>query len=149
MGVRRVVIRSGLILSSREGVLPWLALPFKLFVGGKLGSGKQPISWIHIDDEVRAIRYLIDTPTAKGAFNLSAPEPVTNAGFGKALSDALGRPFWFPTPGFPFKILFGEMGKVTILEGQSVIPAHLQASGFRFDYPDAFIALRDVYQRGK
>jgi uncharacterized protein len=149
LGVRRAVIRNGLLLSSHAGILPMMALPFKLYVGGKIGSGKQQLSWIHIEDAVRAIRFLIDTPTASGAYNLTAPEPLSNAAFSQSLGDALNRPSYFPTPAFPFKLAFGELADVLLLNGQRVLPKRLSEAGFRFEYPDANIALRDLYQRGK
>lgn len=149
MGVWRCVTRSGGIFSTRGGMLPYLALPFKLFVGGKIGSGEQQISWIHIDDEVAAIKYLIDTPTASGIYNLSAPNPLSNAQMATALGRALGRPSFFPTPGFPLKIAFGELGDVLILKGQRVIPKRLQESGFQFHYPEAEGALKDLFKNKK
>jgi uncharacterized protein (TIGR01777 family) len=148
MGVRRVVIRSGLVLSSKGGVLPMMALPFRLFVGGPIGGGKQQIPWIHLHDEIRAIRYLIDTPNASGAFNLSAPAPLSNAGFSKALGRALGRPSFFPTPGFAFRIAFGELSML-LLEGQRAVPKHLQDIGFQFHHPEAEGALRDLFKIGE
>jgi uncharacterized protein (TIGR01777 family) len=149
MGVRRVVTRTGAVLSTHDGMLPWMGLPFKLFVGGKIGSGKQPLSWVHIEDYIRAIRFFIDTPTTSGVYNLSAPEPLMNEHFSNALGEALNRPSYFPTPGFPFKLVFGELGDVLLLKGQSVIPKRLVEAGFRFEYPDANVALRDLYQKGK
>jgi uncharacterized protein (TIGR01777 family) len=149
MGVRRAVTRTGLVLSSQGGVLPLMAIPFKLFVGGKIGSGGQQIPWIHIDDQTRAYRFLIDNPAASGAFNLSAPQPLPNAAFSKALGRALGRPSYFPTPGFPFKLLFGELGDVLLLKGQRAVPKHLQDLGFQFHYPEAVGALKDLYQNKK
>lgn len=148
MGVRRAIARTGLVLSSKGGVLPMMALPFKMFVGGPIGSGKQQIPWIHLEDEVRALRFLIDTPDAKGPFNLSAPNPLSNAGFSKALGRALGRPSYLPTPGIAFKIAFGELSML-LLEGQRAVPKNLQAAGFQFHYPEAEGALRDLYSKGK
>lgn len=148
LGVRRVIIRTGLVLSSKGGVLPLQSLPFKLFVGGPIGSGKQQIPWIHIEDEIRAIRYLIDTPTARGVYNLSAPEPLPNLAFGRAMGRALGRPSFFPTPGFVFKIAFGELTTL-LLDGQRAVPMRLQESGFQFHYPEAEGALRDLFQNNK
>jgi hypothetical protein len=143
-GVRRAIIRTALILDAKEGALPRMALPFKLFVGGPLGSGKQPVPWIHLDDEVRAIRFLIENSSAKGAFNLVAPDVVTNAQFSKALGKALNRPSYFPAPGFAFKLAFGEVSMV-ILEGQNVVPKKLLDMGFTFKHPQVEEALRDVF----
>jgi uncharacterized protein len=144
MEVRRVVTRTGLVLSSKGGVLPMMAIPFRLFVGGAIGSGKQQIPWIHLHDEIRALRFLIDTPNASGAFNLAAPAPLSNAGFSKALGRALGRPCYFPTPGFAFKIAFGELAML-LLEGQRAVPKRLQDMGFQFHHPEAEGALRDLF----
>lgn len=148
VGVRRAIVRTGLVLSSQGGVLPLQSLPFKLFAGGPIGSGKQQISWIHLDDHVRAIRFLIDTASARGAFNLAAPSPVNNAEFGKAIGRALGRPSWLPTPGFAFKLAFGELATL-LLDGQRVLPKRLQEAGFQFNYPDVEAALRDLFQNHK
>lgn len=148
MGVRRVIIRTGLVLSSKGGSLPQQAIPFKLFVGGPIGDGKQQMPWIHIDDEVRAIRFLIDTPTARGAYNLSAPNPLTNADFGRALAKAIGRPYYMPTPGFAFKLAFGELSMI-LLEGQRAVPKRLEEAGFQYTRPDAETAIKDLFQTGK
>lgn len=149
LGVRRCVIRTGVVFSTKGGVLPMLSLPFKLFVGGKIGKGDQQMPWIHIDDEIAAIKFLIDTPTASGVYNLSAPSPLTSAQMAKALGRALGRPSSFPTPGFPFRLAFGELGDVLLLKGQRAVPKHLQDDGFGFHYPEAEGALRDLFQNQK
>lgn len=148
LGVRRPVIRTGVVLSTRGGALPKMALPFQFFIGGPLGSGKQYFPWIHIDDEVRAIRFLLESPTADGAFNLAAPNPPTNAEFSKQLGEAMGRPALMPVPGFGLKILFGAMSTV-LLDGQRTVPQKLEAAGFQFAYPEAVAALRDVFQNKK
>jgi hypothetical protein len=148
LGVRRCVIRTGLVLSSKGGVLPMVALPFRLFAGGPIGSGKQQIPWIHLDDHISAMRYLIDNASARGVFNLSAPNPLSNADFGRAIGRALGRPFWLPAPSFAFKIAFGELSML-LLEGQRAVPKRLQAMGFTFQYPEVEAALRDLFARGK
>jgi uncharacterized protein (TIGR01777 family) len=143
MGVRRVIIRSAAVLDRDEGALPSMMLPFRLFVGGPLGSGKQGLSWIHRADEVAAIRFLIENGEARGAFNLSAPNPVTNAGFGRVLGRVLGRPYYFPVPAFAIKLAFGEVTSV-LLEGQRAVPRRLLDLGFAFRFPDAEAALRDL-----
>lgn len=143
MGVRRVVVRSGVALTTAGGILPIMLLPFKFFVGGRLGSGRQWFSWIHIADHVKAIRFLIDTPSARGAFNLTAPHPMTNAEFGKVIGRVMRRPSFFPTPGFALKIALGEKSMI-VLEGQRPLPKRLQEMGFAFHFPDAESALRDL-----
>jgi hypothetical protein len=147
MGVRRCLARTGLVLSSKGGVLPLMALPFRLFAGGPIGTGKQEIPWIHLDDHIAAIRYLIDNSSASGVFNLSAPNPLSNADFGQAIGRALGRPYWLPTPGFAFKIAFGELSML-LLEGQRAVPKRLLEMGFTFHFPEAEPALQDLFTRG-
>jgi hypothetical protein len=148
LGVRRVIIRTGVVLSSLGGALPRQALPFKLFAGGPLGSGKQQFPWIHIDDAITAIRFLIETPSAHGIYNLSAPQVVNNAQFSAALGKALGRPSYLPTPSFAFQIAFGEVAML-LLEGQRALPKRLQEAGYSFHYPEPEAALRDIFQGGK
>ncbi len=148
MGVRRCVVRTGLFLSSKGGVLPQMALPFRLFAGGPIGSGKQQIPWIHLDDHIAATRFLIDNPSASGVFNLSAPNPLSNADFGRAIGRALGRPYWLPAPGFAFRLAFGELSML-LLEGQRAVPRRLQEMGFTFRYSEAEAALRDLFTQGK
>lgn len=146
LGVRRVVIRSAIVLSAQGGTLPLQMLPYKFFVGGKIGSGKQGFSWIHIADEVAAIRFLIESPSASGVFNLAAPDTLTNAAFGKELGRVMSRPSFFPTPGFVFKLAFGEAATV-LLEGQMAVPARLTALGYQFKFPTAAEALKDLLSR--
>ena len=143
MGVRRVIIRTAAVLDRHEGALPSMMLPFRLFVGGPLGSGKQGLSWIHRADEVAAIRFLIEHGEARGAFNLSAPNPTTNAGFGRVLGRVMRRPYYFPVPAFTMKLAFGEVTGV-LLEGQRAVPRRLLDLGFAFRFPDLETALRDL-----
>lgn len=148
LGVRRPIIRTGVVISTQGGAFPKMALPFKFFAGGPIGSGEQYFPWIHIDDEVRAIRYLLENDEASGPFNLSAPEPPKNKEFVKDLGKAMGRPALMPVPSFALKAAFGEMSTV-LLDGQRAVPAHLQAIGFTFAYPQTVPALRDVLQNKK
>jgi len=144
MGVRRAVIRTaGVVMSLQGGAFPFMALPFKLFVGGPLGSGRQWFSWIHIADEVRAIRFLMDHPEASGAFNVCAPHPLTNAEFSRVLGRVMHRPSFFPTPAFAMRLMLGEKSTL-VLEGQRQIPKRLQQMGFDFRFPDAEATLRDL-----
>lgn len=145
LGVRRVIVRTGVVLDKRGGALPLMALPVKLFVGGPLGSGQQYLPWIHLDDEVAAIRFLIENSTAKGVYNLSAPQPLTNVEFTKVLGKVLNRPTFMPTPGFALKAVLGEMSTL-VLDGQRQMPKRLLAAGFKFQYGDAASALRDIYK---
>jgi uncharacterized protein (TIGR01777 family) len=143
MGVRRVVIRSGVVFHASDGALPRMLLPFKLFVGGPLGSGRQWLSWMHIADEVAAIRFLIEKEEAAGAFNLAAPHPLTNAEFGRVVGRVLGRPAWIPAPAFALRLVLGEMATM-VLDGQRAVPRRLLALGFAFRFPEAEAALRDL-----
>ncbi|MRR31622.1 TIGR01777 family protein, partial [bacterium] len=128
LGVRRVIIRTGIVLKRGEGVLPQLMLPFKLMVGGPVGTGKQMYSWIHIKDEAAAILYLLEKADAKGVYNLTAPTPVNNSELGRVLAKAMNRPYWMPVPGFALKLLLGEMSTL-VLDGQKVMPKRLLESG--------------------
>ena len=143
MGVRRVVIRSGVVLSAGDGALPRMLLPFKLFAGGPLGGGRQWLPWIHIADEAAAIRFLIEKEEAAGPFNLTAPHPLTNAEFGRVVGRVLGRPAWMPAPAFALRLALGEMATV-VLDGQRAVPRRLLGLGFTFRFPEAEAALRDL-----
>ena len=112
--------------------------------GGPIGSGKQYFSWIHLADEAGAIVYLIENPHARGAFNLSAPRPVTNRQFGKALGHALHRPSFFPAPALPLKLALGEMAQLLVLGGQRIIPQALLEAGYQFAFTDIQTTLDDV-----
>lgn len=147
LGVRRAILRTGAVLDPGEGALPRLMLPFQLFVGGYWGSGKQWLPWIHLEDEVQAIRFLIEHEQAHGPFNLVAPGIVTNADFGRALGTVMKRPYWFPIPGFALRLVFGEVTTV-LLEGQRAVPERLLGLGFTFRFPELTSALRDLLARG-
>lgn len=144
LGVRRVVARTGLPLAKKSGVFPLLALPFKFFAGGPLGGGKQYIPWIHLTDYLAALHFLIEHAALRGAFNLSAPSPVTNAEFSRALGQAMHRPAWLPVPAIVLQTALGEMADQLLLTSQRMIPKRLQEAGFKFQFPDVTAALRDV-----
>jgi uncharacterized protein (TIGR01777 family) len=146
MGVRRIVIRSGVVLSALGGALSRMLLPFRLFVGGPLGSGKQWLSWIHLEDEVRAIIFLLKEASLSGVFNLTSPQPVTNAGFGKTVSQVLRTLYWIPVPAFALRLLLGEMSTM-VLDGQRVLPERLRLAEFQFDFPELGAALRDILKK--
>jgi uncharacterized protein (TIGR01777 family) len=145
LGVRRVVIRSAVVLGKGEGLLPLMALPVKLFVGGPLGGGKFAMPWIHINDWVGSVRYLIANENAHGAYNLIAPTPTSNADFYRALASVLHRPYWFPTPAFLLRTFLGEMS-VLIVEGRFALPKRLTESGYKFQFEAAREALADLFQ---
>ncbi|MGH9465684.1 MAG: TIGR01777 family oxidoreductase [Thermoanaerobaculia bacterium] len=143
LGVRRVIARTGVVLASAGGALPRMALPFKLFAGGPLGSGRQWMSWIHLADLVAASRWLLAEPEARGAYNLTAPEPLTNRDLSSALGRSLGRPSFAPVPGFVLRLAVGEMAEI-LLTGQRVLPRRLLAAGYTFRFPTAAAALADL-----
>lgn len=143
LGVRRAVIRTGIVLSNQGGAWPKIALPFKLFVGGPMGSGSQYWPWIHMDDEVGAIRFLLENPAAQGIFNLTAPEPLPNREFAARVGKVMGRPAFFPVPAPILEIALGEMSTV-LLGGHRAIPAHLQKLGYPFRYPELDAAVRQL-----
>ncbi len=146
MGVRRVILRTGLVLERDGGALARLLLPFRLFVGGPLGDGRQGWSWIHRADWVEAVRFLMERPDAQGPYNLTAPQPVSNAEFSRTLGRVLGRPAWLPVPAFALRLVFGE-GADFLLTGQFVLPRRLLEAGFTFRYPDLESALRAILGR--
>jgi len=142
-GVRQVVIRSGVVLSLKGGAFPLMVLPFRFLVGGPLGHGRQWLPWIHLQDEIRAIRYLIENEGASGPYNLVAPEPLTNAAFSRLLGQVMKRPSWLRVPAFALRLVLGDMSSL-LLEGQRAMPTRLQSSGFAFRFPKAQPALRNV-----
>jgi hypothetical protein len=144
-GVRRAIIRSGVALSLGYGALPRMLLPFKFYVGGPIGSGKQWFSWIHLADLVAGIRFLIDHPETSGAYNLTSPNPMTNKEFANAIGKAMHRPALLPVPEFALKAAFGEMASV-LLDSQRVVPKRLEEAGMKFRFPDALPALQDLFK---
>lgn len=146
--LRVVRLRTGLVLQRHGGTLKPLEIVFKLFAGGPVGDGRQYMSWIHIDDWVAIVRWVLASDYVTGALNLTAPLPVTNAEFATALGRALHRPAIMPAPAFAVRLLLGEMGDALILSGQRVVPARAQAMGFRFQYETIDAALHALYAPG-
>ncbi|HWR66232.1 MAG TPA: TIGR01777 family oxidoreductase [Bellilinea sp.] len=146
LGVRRVVSRSAPVLVRGGLILTMFLLPFRMFVGGPLGGGRQYLSWIHIHDEVEGLLFLLTNKNCSGAYNLMSPQPVTNAEFGRAISRVLKRPYWFPVPAFALKLVLGEMSSV-VLESWRGVPSRLSAAGFSFKFADPEAALRDLVGR--
>ncbi len=142
--IRRVIIRSSVVLGKEGGVFLRLVKPFRLFVGGHLGSGKQWFSWIHLEDEVNAILFLIKREDLKGVFNLAAPHQMTQKDFVRIMGKIMKRPSWLPVPGLVLRTIFGEMAKETLLSGQRVSPKRLLDGGYRFLYPEAELALMEI-----
>ncbi|MET3107492.1 uncharacterized protein (TIGR01777 family) [Oxalobacteraceae bacterium GrIS 2.11] len=140
-GVRVCLMRTGLVLASQGGLFSRMILPFKLGLGARLGNGRQWMSWIHIDDYVAAVIALLDNPDANGAFNMTAAQPVTNQTFTKKLAAAVHRPAWFVAPAALLKVALGARS-ILLIGGQQVLPARLQAQGFRFKFDQLDAALQ-------
>jgi uncharacterized protein len=144
LGVRRAVIRSGLVLGKDGGVWPSLARPFRFYAGGPLGDGRQWFSWISLADEVRAIRFLIEREGLAGSFDLTAPRPLRQIELCRTIGRALRRPCWAPVPAFILRMLFGAKAGETLLVSQRILPRRLLAAGFEFRHPDAAAAVADI-----
>jgi uncharacterized protein (TIGR01777 family) len=143
LGVRVVRFRLGTVLGPNGGALEKMLLPFKLGLGGPIAGGQQWMSWIHRDDAIALILFLLRESTVRGVFNACSPHPVTNAEFTRALGEALHRPAVIPVPAFGVKLLFGEMSRV-VLDSQRAVPDAAVRAGFTFQYPDVYGALADV-----
>ncbi len=155
LGIPTSCLRIGVVLSPDGGALGRMLPPFRLGLGGRLGSGSQWMSWIHLADVVGAMIHLLRRKAAsdasasplRGAYNLTAPSPATNRDFTRALGRALGRPVIAPVPGFAMRLLFGEMADALLLEGQRVVPKRLLDSDFRFAHPELEAALRHLLRK--
>jgi len=143
LGVRVARIRIGMVLGPNGGALARMLLPFRLGVGGHLGSGQQWMSWIHIEDLVALIAFLMKESTVRGVFNATSPFPVTNREFTQALAEAVHRPAILPVPAFALKWMFGEMSEV-LLASQRAFPDAAQRAGFVFEHPDIFASLAQI-----
>lgn len=143
IGVRRVIARTAPVLSGRGGLFPLMALPVKLFAGGKFGDGGQAMPWIHLADQIGAIRFLLENENARGAFNLISPEPTSNADFMRTIAKVLRRPYWFHVPTFLLRLVLGEMS-VLLTEGRYSQPKRLQELGYSFQYPHLEDALTNL-----
>jgi hypothetical protein len=144
VGVRRVVARCAVVLDPRGGLLPLMALPVRLFIGGPLGGGEQAVPWIHLADQIEALRSLLEESNANGVYNLIAPSQTSNKEFMRAIAKILQRPYWFPTPAILLKIVLGEMSSL-VVEGRYSQPKRLLESGFHFQYPTIESALQDLF----
>lgn len=141
-GVRVCLSRTGIVTGSGGGFLQRMLLPFRLGLGGRLGDGEQFMPWIHRDDVVSALMWMIESDSAQGPYNVVSPNPVTNRQFTKCLASTLGRPAIFPVPTPILRLALGEMSRL-LLTGQMAIPERLLAEGFQFQYPDLSPALAD------
>lgn len=146
-GIRVVNARFGVILDTNGGALKKMLPPFRMGVGGKIGSGRQWMSWIALDDVIGGIQFALANDSMKGPVNFVAPVPVTNAEFTKTLGKVLSRPTIFPIPAFAIKLLFGEMGEALLLGGQRVAPERLVAERFEFSYPQLERALVHILEK--
>jgi uncharacterized protein len=146
LGVRRAVIRTAVVLARDNIILKLMELPARLFFGGRLGNGRQTLPWIHIADQVGAIRFLIENKQASGAYNLVAPESTSNADFLRTLAKTLKKPYWFHVPGFVLRLFLGEMS-VMVLEGRPAYPRRLLDAGYEFKYPVLENALKDLFHQ--
>lgn len=146
-GARVVLTRTGVILSKDGGALTKMLTPFNFGVGGVVGSGKQWMSWIALDDLIRIIHFALDHENLHGAVNSVAPQPVTNEEFTKTLGKVLHRPTILPIPEFAIKLLFGEMGETLLLQGARVVPKRLQDAGFEFRFENLEDALKHIVYR--
>ncbi|ACF13198.1 domain of unknown function DUF1731 [Chloroherpeton thalassium ATCC 35110] len=147
-GVRTALIRTGIVLSTKGGALGKMLMPFRFFVGGPLGTGKQWVSWIHIDDETEVFLYPMKNPRIRGAMNAVAPTPITMQAFAEAVGHALSRPSLFPVPKFVLQAMLGEAADA-VGEGQKVIPQALLENGFSFRFPEIEAAVRDLLSYDK
>jgi uncharacterized protein len=145
LGVHVIIIRLGVVLGRNGGMLKETSPIFKMGLGGKLGTGKQYLSWVHIDDVVQAIQFLLTKTPSSAIYNLTAPYPVTNAYWTKTLANALKRPALLPLPASIVKIVFGEMGNSLLLNGQKVLPKRLEDAGFSFQYPKLKAAFLSIF----
>lgn len=142
-GMSSAVMRLGVVLGTRGGALPQMLLPFRMFMGGPIGSGLQWLSWLHIEDAVAAIRHLLEIDTLAGVYNFSTEHPVRNHQFAEAAGKALGRPNWVPLPKTVMKLLLGEQATL-VCDGQRALPTALTRSGFKFTYPTMEQALANL-----
>jgi len=145
LGVRRAIIRTGVVLSRDGGALPRMTLPFRFFAGGPVGDGKQWLPWIQMADEVGAILFLLDRDDAEGPFNLTAPNPMTNADFARILGRIMGRPAWLSAPAFALRLLLGEMAAI-VLKGQRALPERLLDLGYQFRFSALEAALAALFR---
>jgi uncharacterized protein (TIGR01777 family) len=143
---RLVLLRTGVVLDKKSGALPQMALPFRFFAGGRVGSGRQYLSWIHLADWLGMVRWALASPDVAGPLNVTAPAPVTNAEFSRALGRAMDRPALVPAPAFALRLGLGEMADGLLLGGQRVLPAKARRHGFSFRFASVDAALQDIYQ---
>lgn len=148
LGIRVVLARIGIILAREGGALPKMMLPFKFGAGGRIGSGRQWMSWVTLEDVIGILRFAIESVAVRGAINIVAPQPVRNAEFTKVLAKAMRRPALFPAPAFALRLALGEMADALLLSSQRVAPRQLEIAGYRFLHLDLPAALSAILQEG-
>jgi uncharacterized protein (TIGR01777 family) len=142
---RVVLLRTGIVLAKDGGALPQMALPFRFFAGGPVGTGRQFVSWVHRDDWVAMVIWAMERTALAGPLNLTAPEPVRNSELARELGSAMGRPSFLPAPAFALRVALGELADTALLSSQRVVPRVALAGGFTFRYPRLHEALRSIY----
>lgn len=146
LGVRRVILRTAIVLSMDGGPLPQTILPFKFFVGGPLGNGQQWWPWVHLDDVVGVIRYCIENESMSGVYNVCSPNPLPQKDFAKVIGKVMGRPSFIPAPAFALKLMLGEAAML-VLDGRRAVPERLTQNGYTWKYPKLEDALLDLLNR--
>ena len=146
LGVRRVITRNAVVLARKGGLFPLMALPTRLFFGGNFGDGTQATPWIHIDDQINAINFLLQDENAHGPYNLIAPTPTSNADFMRIVARELHRPYWFHVPAFLLRVPLGEMS-VMLTEGSYSQPKRLLELGYKFQFSTLQEAVKDIFER--
>ncbi|MDR4947263.1 TIGR01777 family oxidoreductase [Neobacillus cucumis] len=142
-GIRTVFMRFGVVLGNEGGALPLMVLPYKVFMGGRMGSGKQWVSWVHVKDVARALLFAITNDHLNGPVNITAPNPKRMEEFGRTIGSVLHRPHWLPVPSLMMKLVLGKKSTL-VLEGQFVVPEVLKETGFEFEFPTLESALKDL-----
>jgi uncharacterized protein (TIGR01777 family) len=141
---RLVIFRTGVVLAAHGGALKRMVTPFKFFVGGPVASGRQTLSWIHLEDWTSLVVWTTENAMIEGPINACAPNPATSREFARAIGEALHRPSAIPVPGFVLKILFGELATIMLIKGQRVLPKRAIEQGYQFKFPDIAPAMRDL-----
>ncbi|MHC4331895.1 MAG: TIGR01777 family oxidoreductase [Planctomycetota bacterium] len=149
LGVRLAIIRLGVVLGPHGGVMSRLIPPFRFFLGGHPGSGRQWLPWVHIEDVIGAVRSLLDNADCKGPFNMTAPDPTLSKDFYNLLGKAMHRPAIFPMPAFALKLALGEMATELLLPSTRIVPKKLLEAGYKFRFPDLLAAFRDILMQAK
>ncbi|HET9995224.1 MAG TPA: TIGR01777 family oxidoreductase, partial [Candidatus Acidoferrum sp.] len=144
LGIRVVLARFGIILAREGGALPKMMVPFKFGAGGRIGDGKQWMSWVALEDVVGILRFAIEKTSVRGAVNIVAPQPLQNAEFTKVLAKAMHRPALFPAPPFALRLALGEMADALLLASQRVVPRRLKEAGYKFSHPELPAVLNQI-----